>query len=84
MSQGSELPPPFGDAPSSRDRDNGRKPPSFSPIRIGEADKGPTGPGRPVNTGESGMLLGPEHPIFDVKGGQPSRPDPMNPSLLPL
>jgi hypothetical protein len=67
-----KLPPPF-----KRDGGHGKKSPAF-PVSIGQDDKEPgIGPQSP----DGGMIVGPEHPIFDAPHTRPTRP--LGPAFLP-
>ncbi|PJF17145.1 hypothetical protein PSACC_03037 [Paramicrosporidium saccamoebae] len=68
-----ELPPPFGKGGSA---DKKHSTPKF-PVSIGQDDKGPA-LGQPESSG--GMIIGPEHPMFDPQS-HPTRP--AGPEFLP-
>jgi hypothetical protein len=71
-----ELPPPFGHGEHA----NKRNIPEF-PVSIGKDDKEPAS-GQPESSGgtSGGMIIGPEHPIFDSQT-RPARPT--GPEFLP-
>lgn len=68
-----ELPPPFGHGESG---DKKQSTPKF-PVSIGKDDKEPT-TDQPESSG--GMIVGPEHPMFDTQT-RPTRP--AGPAFLP-
>ncbi len=80
-SEEGELPPPFGERHPRRSGRDGAPP--ATRVSIGEDDLGPNLGGQsPTHGAGGGMLVGPDHPVFDQPYEPPRNAD-HPPGILP-